>query len=381
MMKNMKMLARRFFSASLLLLTGAAIAAAAPATQPANSFTPGETWLDDQGNSINCHGGGFVFRDGVYYWFGEHKTQRHGPGHIGVACYSSTDLYHWKNRGVVLSAGGDAGDLADGCVIERPKVIYNAPTKKFVMWFHLELKGQGYAAARAAVAVSDVAAGPYTYLGSFRPNAGVWPVNFPKELQKPLPAETKADDPDEFVRRDFTGGQMSRDMTLFVDDDGTAYQIYASEENQTTQISKLTADYLKPAGEYARALVGGANEAASMFKRQGRYYLITSGTTGWRPNAGRLAVADRIFGPWKPLGNPCVGPRDQTDTTFSSQAACVLPVQGKPDAFIYVGDRWKPKDLPSSGYIWLPIAFDGDRVNIAWKDRWDLSVFDVSKAR
>jgi len=31
--------------------------------------------------------------------------------------------------------------------------------------------------------------------------------------------------------RDFAGGQMARDMTLFVDIDGSAYHIYASEAN------------------------------------------------------------------------------------------------------------------------------------------------------
>ena len=30
---------------------------------------------------------------------------------------------------------------------------------------------------------------------------------------------------------------MARDMTLFVDDDGTAFHIYASEDNGTLQIS------------------------------------------------------------------------------------------------------------------------------------------------
>ncbi len=47
-----------------------------------------------------------------------------------------------------------------------------------------------------------------------------------------------------FVKRDREGGQMSRDMTLFVDDDGIAYHIYSSEDNLTLQIAELTDDYL-----------------------------------------------------------------------------------------------------------------------------------------
>ena len=47
-----------------------------------------------------------------------------------------------------------------------------------------------------------------------------------------------------FVKRDLESGQMSRDMTLFVDEDGKAYHIYSSEENLTLQIAELSDDYL-----------------------------------------------------------------------------------------------------------------------------------------
>jgi beta-xylosidase len=352
------------------LLTGLILMAtvsAGPAAPPADAFHPGEVWLDTDGKSINNHGGGFVFVDGTYYWYGEHKIRRRRDGHIGVGCYSSTDLVHWKNEGLMLASGGD-GELADGCVIERPKVLLNPKTKKFVMWFHLEFKGEGYKSARTAVAVADEPTGPFTYVGSFRPDAGHWPVGYPDNA--------KADDKiDPVLHRDFKGGQMSRDMTLFQDDDGTAYQITASEENATLHVSKLTDDYLHTSGEYARILVGRSNEAPAVFKTGGKYYLISSGTTGWAPNAARLAVADHIMGPWKRLNNPCVGPDDQVATTFQSQAAAVLPVAGKKDAFIYVGDRWNARDLPNSGYIWLPIDLTGRQPTMAWKDAWDLSVF------
>ncbi len=353
---------RRF--TPLLLL---ALAAAAPVAAPAE-FAPGERWLDTAGHAINAHGGGFLYQAGTYYWFGEHKAH-HDPA--GVGCYSSADLVHWTDEGVVLTAAGPAGDLAAGCVIERPKVIRN-PAGLFVMWFHLELKGRGYAAARAAVAVADRPSGPYRYVGSFRPNAGRWPVGY-------TPGHPAPNTPDAWLQRDFRGGQMSRDQTLFVDDDGTAYQFASSEENSTIHVSRLTPDGLKPTGDYARLLVGGWNEAPAVFKHAGHYYLMTSGTTGWAPNAARLAVADHVFGPWRPLGNPCVGPAGQTATTFRSQAASVLPVAGRPDAFVYLGDRWDEHDLPDSRYVWLPIRFDGDRPTIPWRDRWDLTAFDPTR--
>ena len=40
-------------------------------------------------------------------------------------------------------------EITKGCILERPKVIYNTKTGKFVMWFHLELKGRD-TAPRAA---------------------------------------------------------------------------------------------------------------------------------------------------------------------------------------------------------------------------------------
>jgi len=162
----MKHLLRTFLFFTLLCLP-----MVSRADVPDNSFHPGEKWLDTDGNSINCHGGGFLFQDGTYYWFGEHRAGKL-PDHTGVACYSSTDLYHWTNHGVVLATTPDGVELADGCTMERPKVIFNSTTHKYVMWFHLELKGRGFLAARAAVAVSDTPTGPYKYLGSFRPNAG-----------------------------------------------------------------------------------------------------------------------------------------------------------------------------------------------------------------
>jgi len=100
---------------------------------------------------------------------------------------------------------------------------------------------------------------------------------------------------------------MSRDMTLFVDDDGAAYQVRSSEENGTLHIALLSDDFLGTVGPFVRVLPGRFNEGPALFKRAGRYYLIASDCTGWAPNAARSAVADSIWGPWIELGNPCVG--------------------------------------------------------------------------
>ena len=43
---------------------------------------------------------------------------------------------------------------------------------------------------------------------------------------------------------------------------------------------------------------GGHNEAPAIFKKDGTYWMITSGCTGWAPNAARLFSAPFIWGPW-----------------------------------------------------------------------------------
>ena len=349
-------------------------------------FKPGEIWPDTEGNHINAHGGGILLYNGVYYWFGESRLARSEKDrtHYGVGCYSSKDLVTWKNEGLVLQVVNDTASLmVKGCVIERPKVIYNKKTNKFVMWFHHELKGQGYKAALTGVAVSNSVTGPYRYIRSIRPNAGVWPVNFTEEQKNATIKESdlkswsdewkKAVKEGLFLRRDFTGGQMSRDMSLFVDSDGKAYHIHSSEENQTLHFSELTDDYLDFTGRYVRVLPGDANEAPAIFKSKGNYYLITSGTTGWKPNPARLAVSKGLLGEWTSLGNPCRGTDEQNKITFGSQSTDILQVQGKKDLFIFMADRWVPQDLTDSRYIWLPVEWENGNPVIRWYPEWDIS--------
>ncbi|MCG6191207.1 glycoside hydrolase family 43 protein [Maribellus maritimus] len=355
--------------------------------QDSKSFKPGEVWPDDNGIHINAHGGGILFFEGKYYWFGEHKVEgrRGNQARVGVHCYSSEDLYNWKDEGIALNVSNNPDSpITVGCVIERPKVIFNKNTGKFVLWFHLELKGQGYSAAQTGVAVADTPAGPYTFLKALNPNAGKWPAGYSDELKnKTFPNNLegwtdewlKAVKEGMFVHRDFEKGQMARDMTLYIDEDGTAYHIHASEENLTLHIAELTEDYTDFTGKYIRILPTGHNEAPSIFKRNGKYYMITSGCTGWDPNAARLLVSNSVMGEWEYVANPCIG--EDKDLTFHSQSTFILPVQGKKDAFIFMADRWRPQNAIDGRYIWLPVQFKKDGTPfLEWKDEWDLSVFD-----
>jgi beta-galactosidase len=298
-------------------------------------FRPGMPWLDTDGQHINCHGGGILHENNTYYWFGELRGT-HGDL-SAVSVYSSKDLYHWKNEGAALSRSVDTNsDFTRGCVVERPKVLRNPQSGKYVMWFHLELRGQGYNAARAAVAVSDTVTGPYRFLKSFRPN-----------------------------------NNMSRDMTLFVDDDGKAYQIYSARDNYDLRICRLSDDYLSATTNDAM-ISSDHREAPALFQHLRKYYLITSACTGWTPNEANYYTADHIMGPWTKHPNPCRGPH--AETTFDGQSAFVLPLPGK-GAFIFMADRWMPRDLKNSGHIWLPITTEGEKITIDWRDEWDLNWF------
>ncbi|HWZ16061.1 MAG TPA: glycoside hydrolase family 43 protein [Mucilaginibacter sp.] len=293
---------------------------------------------DTDKNLINAHGAGIMYYGGRYYLYGEIKKGKTWlvPNQTwedyrvpagGISCYSSTDLKHWKYEGIALApvTGDPKSDIDTGKVIERPKVIYNSKTRQFVMWMHVDAKDYSY--SQAGVAISSSPAGPYRYIKSVKPN-----------------------------------GQMARDMSLFKDDDGKAYLVYSSEQNNTMQVCLLSDDYLKPTKTFARILVNRKREAPALFKSGAKYYLITSSCTGWSPNEATYAVADKVLGPWKEYGNPCKGPG--AGTTFESQSTYVLPVSGKPGKFLFMADTWNKTDLEKSAYLWLPLSVHNGKVEI-----------------
>jgi hypothetical protein len=237
-----------------------------------------------------------------------------------------------------------------------------------VMWFHLELKGKRYDAARSGVAVADKVTGPYVYQGSFRPDAGAWPVDVKPDDKDPATS---------FLARDFAGGQMARDMTLFVDDDGAAYHLYASEENHTMHVSRLTDDYLRSAGRYARVKQNGDDEAPAIFRHGGKYYLVTSGLTGWAPNAAKSYVADDILGPWRTLGNPVRGTPEQQKITFGGQSTYALTLRRNGcTRHILMLDVWRKEDAIDGRYVWLPVEWEGGKPVVRWRDQWTLADMD-----
>ncbi|MGW1028711.1 RICIN domain-containing protein [Streptomyces sp. NPDC002577] len=301
---------------ALCCALAAALATAGPAAAAPQTITNGTQLTDTSGAVVHAHGGGVIKVGSYYYWFGEDRNSDNTFRYVDA--YRSTDLKNWEFRNHVLTQSS-ASELATA-YIERPKVIYNASTGKFVMWMHKE-NGTDYSEARAAVAVSDTVDGNYTYQGSFRP----------------------------------LGSYMSRDITTFVDTDGTGYMVSAANENYDLHIYKLTADYTGIASLVANPWAGGHREAPALFKRGSVYFMLTSGATGWSPNQQQYATATSLAGPWTSMTN--VG----DSTAYNSQTAYVLPVQGTSGtSYLYMGDRWGNSfggTVNDSRYVWLPLTF------------------------
>ena len=313
-----------------------------------NAFLPGRLWCDTDDRPIQAHGGGVLRHGDRWWWYGEDRSE--GYVAIGTTAYTSTDLLRWKRVGVVLPRSAYDKAHGDRTLCERPKVVYNPATRAFVLWFHYDRSG--YGDSRAGVAVADRPEGPFRFLGAHRP------------------IETST----------------FRDMNLFVDDDRRAYVFYAGEDNATMHVVRLNPEWTGPeqpmveGKTWARILVRKMREAPAPFRHAGKYYLITSGCTGWNPNPADLAVADQPLGPWESLGNPCVGAG--ADKTFQTQSTFVLPTPGAPPGnFLYLGDRWKPEALADARYVWLPFRMEGERsAPLRWTSRWTLDRRDGAKS-
>jgi hypothetical protein len=257
---------------------------------------------------------------------------------IGISCYSSTDLYNWKNEGIVLPAihNDPEHDLHPSKVLERPKVIWNSKTQKFLLYVHVD--NADYHKACVGVAVSDQPTGPYQYLGSFRPN-----------------------------------GNDSRDMTAICIEDH-AFLVFSSEWNKTIHVVQMDEEFLKPTKIERRLFIDQSREAPVVFSIDNKNYFLSSACTGWEPNQTQLAISDSILGNWTLIGNPCVGP--DAELTFHAQSAYVFQVMGRQNEYIAMFDRWNKHDLRDSRYVWLPILTTLGKIEIPWLSEWDLSIFD-----
>ena len=297
----------------------------------------GVIWQDVDGNDIQAHGGCIIFHKGKYYWYGENKGADNVPGTrrvdvIGVSCYSSTDMLNWKYEGLVLESNktDPQSYIHYSKVLERPKVIYNEKNDNFVLWMHID--SADYTYAGVGIAVSKTPTGPF-----------------------------------ELIKVQVPNRQASRDMTIFKDVDGTAYLVHSKDWNKTMNIARLNEDYTDLDGFYVSIMEDQEREAPALFFHNGTYYMITSGCTGWNPNAALFSRCPYLLGRWKLIDNPCVG--ENYKKTFFGQSTYIFEANGK---FYLMLDHWLPYDLKKSGYSILPIEINEKEQDIVvrWHDEW-----------
>lgn len=126
-----------------------------------HSIRPGQIWLDTEGKRIQAHGGSIITVDGVYYWYGENKEKTTGEDkiwHWGVRCYSSRDLYNWKDEGIIIPPDleNKNSSLHPFSMMDRPHIVYNEKTGKYAAW--LKIMGEP---PYFAVLSADHILGPY----------------------------------------------------------------------------------------------------------------------------------------------------------------------------------------------------------------------------
>jgi hypothetical protein len=337
-----------------------------------NSFTPGQVWLDTDGKRIQAHGGSILEVDGTYYWYGEnkeHTTQDGSIWHWGVRCYSSADLYNWTDRGLIIPPVEDdpASPLHPAMSMDRPHILRHPDTGRYVCW----IKVMSPVGQKSTVLMADDILGPYTIV---------------KADLKPL-------------------GMNAGDFDLVIDPtDGKGYYYFERVHSELI-CADLTEDLTNVTGYYSThfPLVQPpyVREAPAYFTRNGLYYLVTSGTTGYYPNPSQVAVAPSYHGPWTELNDP--HPDDPTRSSYQSQVSSVFRHPHKQDLYIALADRWLPRYTASSeaairmhaerfspqgghhegpwseltevdtsiaDYVWLPFRFDGERAFLDWHDEW-----------
>lgn len=292
----------------------------------------GNAWVaTNTGRSVQAHGPGFLREGDVWYMCGEDRTAApSAPWTPDVNLYSSTDLVNWKFERKIIENGVTAPELGHGRFIERPKLLYNAKTGKYLVWCHYE---QGnYGASEAACFECDSVNGAYKKIWSGRP------------------ANTK-----------------SRDCNVFQDSDGTAYFISTTDENSNLGLFRLSDDY-HSAVEKTVLFARQGREAPAIVRVGDRYFMFNSACSGWEPNQCKMSYSTSLESGWTGLVN--VGNYYAYDT----QAAAILTIKGtKKTTYLYVGDRWQDPGLSDTKTIIFPVSFNGGTANLDFRERFDIN--------
>ena len=219
--------------------------------------------LTPEGKIVDAHDGRVIQFGDQYYWYGTSYGNTSGftiANHY--VCYRSSDLLTWTYEGKLLP------NQAAG-VYYRPHVIYHRASGKYVLWYNWYPK---LWAGQFGVATSDTPTGPFEVV-----------------------------DPDVQMKHSEIG---LGDFGLFVDEDQTAYLAYNTIQDHQVSIERLSTDYLSSTLENGGFLAKHC-EAGSMFKREGRYYLLTDYTCCFcgEGSGARVYISDNPLNGYEQHGN------------------------------------------------------------------------------
>jgi hypothetical protein len=318
-----------------------------------SNINPGKDWLDINSVAINAHGGSVFYEGGFYHWYGAHKlpgvSENSGLSVGGIHCYRSRDLINWNDFGIVMPVDrkNKKSDIAFGNRIERPHVVFNKKTKKYVCIFKLFI-GAGLKVGYHGVATSDKPTGPFVYKSKF-------------------------------IAASSTVG--SGDFTIYKDANEGLHLIAVRKTDRAMVIGQMNENYLAPKTEFqVMPNITISTEAPCVFYKSGTYHLLGSGSTGWNPNPARYFTTTDLYGSWTNQGNPCSGINPILNLgpakTFGGQPTDIIQIQGVENQYIAMMDIWRPSEPIKGGYIWLPFRVSNKKLSIKWNDSWNLNWFN-----
>ncbi len=242
-----------------------------------------------------------IANDGTYYHFQQWGVDGQ-PGFGRVMMQTSKDdvtYTEWKevlNYKEILAH--ETCTNFTQCRFESVNFVYNKKADTFAFIAHFEADG-GYGTAMISLASMKSTDERMTFHGAYRPE-----------------------------------GDDCRDLNVFVDDDSSGYIIAAANNNANLGIYKLNDDWSAIEGRLCFVSMYKWRELPSVLKKDGTYYLFSSGTAGWYPTQGMVATATDMGGPWSELKH--VG----NTTTFSSQSGTMFTLHQGGNNHIMATYRW-----------------------------------------
>ncbi|MCD7775772.1 MAG: discoidin domain-containing protein, partial [Firmicutes bacterium] len=255
-----------------------------------------------------------ICSDGVYYSYSVNVSNNA----VTVTESTSEDGYTFSNTRTIIDSSADSS--LSYCKIESVKTAYIESANAVIIAAHWELPS-GYADGKLFL-VTGTPGGEFTCQGVFNP----------KNIEV-------------------------RDLSIFVDDDDTAYLLAAANPaggsaNETLYIFQFTDDYTGIKKVVTTLFEYQYREMPNMVKLDGWYYLFTSAAAGWYPSNGQYASSQSIESGWSDL-------RDIGNTsTFSSQSSWIAVLgSGDSASYLMYAYRWIA-GTGTSGTMIAPISFD-----------------------